>query len=396
MAEPAELGDLRLGDDVLSALRGDLPAVSEHVVAAVIAEVPSYSRAFAGPMGQTIRTAVAVALGGFLDLTALAPDTHSGTPLAPALEGAYDLGRGEARSGRSMEALLAAYRVGARVAWRGLSDKAVSAGADAASVVTFAELVFAYIDELSAASVAGHADELETTGRVHQRLLERLGARLVAGAPADAVVAAADRAEWEPPATLTAVLLPPAQVRAALTAFGAAGARTLVLGEESPGLDPETTAALLVPDAERSTLRRSLSGRSAVIGPVRPWLRVEESFTRAVRAWTRRPASEEPMDTDEHLAELIRYADPTALADLRTRALSPLDELRPPVREKLEQTLRLWLLCQGRRDDVAQHLFVHPQTVRYRMGQLRELFGDRLEAPETVLELTMALGPMPG
>ncbi len=35
---------------------------------------------------------------------------------------------------------------------------------------------------------------------------------------------------------------------------------------------------------------------------------------------------------------------------------------------------------------------MHPQTVRYRMGQLRELFGTRLEDPRTVLELTIALG----
>ena len=39
---------------------------------------------------------------------------------------------------------------------------------------------------------------------------------------------------------------------------------------------------------------------------------------------------------------------------------------------------------------------MHPQTVRYRMGQLRELFGDRLDDPQTVLELTLALGARAG
>ena len=34
---------------------------------------------------------------------------------------------------------------------------------------------------------------------------------------------------------------------------------------------------------------------------------------------------------------------------------------------------------------------MHPQTVRYRMGQLRELYGKRLEDPRTVLDLTIAL-----
>ncbi len=33
----------------------------------------------------------------------------------------------------------------------------------------------------------------------------------------------------------------------------------------------------------------------------------------------------------------------------------------------------------------------HPQTVRYRMGQVREAFGDALDDPEVVLDLTIAL-----
>ena len=65
--------------------------------------------------------------------------------------------------------------------------------------------------------------------------------------------------------------------------------------------------------------------------------------------------------------------------------------MRPATRQKLAETLRAWLLYQGRRDDIANALFVHPQTVRYRMGQLRELYGDRLEDPEMIRDLTLAL-----
>ena len=76
---------------------------------------------------------------------------------------------------------------------------------------------------------------------------------------------------------------------------------------------------------------------------------------------------------------------------MAARALAPLADLRPAVAEKLTDTLRSWLLHHGRREDVAAALFVHPQTVRYRMGQLREIFGDGLDDPDTVLELTIAL-----
>jgi DNA-binding PucR family transcriptional regulator len=68
-----------------------------------------------------------------------------------------------------------------------------------------------------------------------------------------------------------------------------------------------------------------------------------------------------------------------------------LADLRPATQQKLAETLRSWLLHQGRRDDVAAALFVHPQTVRYRMGQIRELYGDRLDDPDTVRDLTLAL-----
>jgi DNA-binding PucR family transcriptional regulator len=39
---------------------------------------------------------------------------------------------------------------------------------------------------------------------------------------------------------------------------------------------------------------------------------------------------------------------------------------------------------------VAQALDIHPQTVRYRLGQLRERF-DRLEDPDRRFELAVAL-----
>ncbi|MFL6156627.1 MAG: helix-turn-helix domain-containing protein [Marmoricola sp.] len=50
------------------------------------------------------------------------------------------------------------------------------------------------------------------------------------------------------------------------------------------------------------------------------------------------------------------------------------------------------MLHQGRREEVAAALFVHPQTVRYRMGRLRDLYGDVLTDPEFVRDAVVALG----
>ena len=165
-------------------LREALPEVAERTVSAITDDVPSYADALTGPMGRRSATAVELALGGFISLAARSQGAAAQTPTAPAVDGAYQLGRGEARSGRTVDALLSAYRIGARVSWREMSSTAVRTGVEAATLAQFAELVFAYIDQLSAASVAGHNDELATTGRVRQRLLERLADHLLDGSAA--------------------------------------------------------------------------------------------------------------------------------------------------------------------------------------------------------------------
>jgi hypothetical protein len=384
-----------LDEDAYERLRASVPTVADEAVETIVLEVPSYSRAFTGAMGTAIRTAVQLALVNFLDLARTDSSVDPAQPIAPSTTGAFELGRGEARSGRSMDALLAAYRVGARVSWRGLSREAVAAGVSAATLGSFAELVFAYIDALSAASLSGYAEELNLVGRERERDRERLAELLVRGADEEALVDAARRAEWTPPRTLSAVLLSDGQAR---SVFGVIDARTLAVSGDLPGVIGGTTL-LLVPELsgrDRERFMRQLQGRGAIVGPDRPWLQVRSSFARAVRAQQLpRVARRESIDTDEHLVGLLLSGDPELLADLYEQALAPMASVRPTTRPRLEETLRSWLLHHGRRDLMAAHLYVHPQTVRYRMGQLRELFGDRLDDPEEVLRLTIALAVRP-
>lgn len=392
------LATFSIDDSVLLALREALPAVASETIDAVTSGVPGYGGGLSGPMGESIEAAVQMAIGGFLKLAGGSHDADPSTPRGPTLDGAYALGRGEARSGRSMDALLAAYRVGARVSWRGLARTAAAAGLPADSMAQLAELLFAYIDELSATSVAGYNDELTTSGRVRERYRERLAQRLLAGASPEVLLAAAERAEWSPPESLTVVLLPAAQVHGVLALLSG---DTLLVSEDLPGAASrefdQPQAVLLVPDVagrERRHLKRTLGRRAAVVGPPRPWTAVRSSYDRALRTATilgTDPAAPGPIDTEEHLIDLVVGADPEAVADLRTQVLAPLSQLEPATRERLVLTLRSWLLHLGRRDDVAADLHVHPQTVRYRMQQLRELYGDRLRDPGFVRELVVAL-----
>ena len=384
---------VELPPNVVEELRAGLPAAAARTVEAVTEQVPEYSRAVIAPdTARTIEASVELALGTFLRLATDEGVGDSAARLAPALEGAYALGRGEARAGRTMEALLAAYRVGARAAWQEVSALLVRRRVAAATVARFAELVFAYIDELSGASAAGHRDELATSGRVREQLFERLAHALVIGEPPDQLVLRAERAGWPPPDTITVVVLRSAHMANAAQLLDA---RTLRLaGDLAPGLASDEMAVLLVPDAHRSraALQAALSGRGAIMGPTRPWTEAHMSYRRVLHARELLPMpGDEPLDTEDHLVTLVVTADPDALRDLRARALEPLADLRPATAERLIETLASWLLHQGRRDDVAADLNVHPQTVRYRMTQLRELFGARLTSPDTTLELIIAL-----
>ncbi len=384
---------LKLPGVVIDALRSDLPSVAGRIVATLTSEVAEYNRSIGTDMASTIQGAVKLALDAFLTMATEETRTNQpATPMGPVLEAAYQLGRGEARSGRTMEALLAAYRVGARVAWEEQSALLVRRRVPAATVARFAQLVFAYIDELSSSSAAGHRDELATSGRVREQLLERLAQALLAGESREHVITRAERAGWPIPETMTAVILRAAHLGNAAQLLGANLLR--LTADLAPGLPSDDLAVLLIPDAhrDRRVLHTALAGRGAVIGPTSALLGARVSYQRAVRALELLPVPDDGvLDTEDHLVALVVSADPDALDDLRTRVLLPLAELRPAVTARLVETLCSWLLHQGRREDVAADLGVHPQTVGYRMTQLRDLFGDRLTDPDHVLELVVAL-----
>ena len=232
---------------------------------------------------------------------------------------------------------------------------------------------------------------------MRDRYRERLGQHLLAGAGADVLTAAAARAEWTPPTSLTAVLLPAAEARRALAPLGADTLQSARTSRASTTSTPTTRSPCCscpTPTGRGAvTCCASLGGRHAVVGPPRPWIDARSSYDRAARTLALRPGSRsgDPIDSEQHLADLVLTADPAALADLRAQVLAPLAELPPATRDRLSETLLSWLLHQGRRDDVAAELHVHAQTVRYRMGQVRELYGDRLNDPRVVRELVLAL-----
>lgn len=382
---------LQLPRPLLAAFVDGLPALAERTVAAVVAEVPAYTAAV-GPQRRRIEDAVRQTITVFVRLVGDGVDPNTSPAQDPAMDGAYSLGQEEARAGHSSEMLLAAYRVGARTVWRHWSELAVAHWLARDQLAMFAELIFAYMDRLSATGVSGHADELARTGMARQRARELLVRRLLGSASSDDLLASAERADWRAPQTLTAVAVPSGR---AVGAMQMIDPRTLELPDDASVGSARSMTLLLVPDVggtSRDRFVTSFSFPGSVIGPPRPWMAAAESVRRVERTLTMSLDADAVTDTERLLPELVLAADVEALRDLRIQALRPLQGLRPNTRDDLTATLRAWLLHQGRREGIAAELFVHPQTVRYRVGRLRELFGPRLNDPRAILELVLALG----
>jgi DNA-binding PucR family transcriptional regulator len=99
----------------------------------------------------------------------------------------------------------------------------------------------------------------------------------------------------------------------------------------------------------------------------------------------------DPVFVDHHLDAMIVHRDRPLLAAVRRQCLGPLYDLPSATRDRLSTTLGSWLLHMGDRRAVAAELHVHPQTVRYRLTQLRELFGPALDDPASRRTLLLAL-----
>ena len=398
-----------LPDRVVPVLRDELDAVADEILAAIAEGVPDYAQPFEGSFGRNIRRGVHEALRQFIGLIEN-PRGGRGT----GREVYVELGRGEVRAGRSLDALLSAYRLGARVAWRRYAAAGERAELSPRTLYLLAESIFAYIDELSGDSIEGYASEQAAAAGALQRRRQRLARLLIQDPPAApaAIEEAAAEAGWALPALLTATVVHGAEpdrlsMRVAADVLVAPAPRL------STGPDGDVSTGgevvLVVPDpngpGRRAELATAVRDHWAASGPAVSWPEAPLSFVRAESLLRlARAGALDAVDgpdllrADEHGLALLLGSDHRLAGDLATRALAPLAEEGERSRARLAETLAAWLRHRGRTEEVARALHVHPQTVRYRLGRLRDLFGERLEDPDARFELEVALRvePTPG
>ena len=387
---PSDVSWPELPAQLAPALRAELPSLSAEIVDAIVEAVPAYRRPLRGEFAAGIRIGVDQSLQRFVDLV---EDPSADVTAMHAI--VRRLGAAEQRAGRSLEALQSAYRVGTRMSWRHLGRIASAAGCDPEEVQRLAEALFLYIEDLAALTVEGYAGaQAEQAGERARR--RRAAAHALLAEPQDAATLAdaAEQAGWEMPERLAvAVIADDAAARRVARVLGPGRARGRVRDRarrrrhlarpRRPG--PHRRAA---PRARRGRGARRASASAVATSDAHRSLRLARRCLRLGRRGVIGPG---PWSADEHRAAVALGGAELELDELARVRLAPFDGLRPTTSERLQETLLAWLRADGHRPTVAEMLHVHPQTVRYRMTQLRELLGDDLDDPEARFELELAL-----
>ena len=379
----------------------ELDSLAHDVTAAILREVPEYGRpddSYAKVVYQVARDAVQQFAARIAD---------PAWPWEPTARMFRDIGRVAAAQGRSLDALHAALRVGARVTWQRLREKAEHIGGDADVLGRIGEAIFRYLDELAAACSAGYAEAKAEFAGETELLKRRLLDLLLSDTPVspESISRLARAAGWRPPRRVAVValtdggrgfpgLLPlPADLLAGLTRREPC---LLVPDPDGPGRLRLLEAGLRGWQAAGRPADGAAAGCLAAIGPAVPIAHANRSlrWARQALALAQRGLARGAngiVRCDEQLATLVLLADADLASLLSGQALAPLRLLRPEQADRLAATLLAWLESADNAEIAARQLHVHPQTVRYRLRQLTELFGDSLSDPDARFTLQAAL-----
>ncbi|HEY6934487.1 MAG TPA: helix-turn-helix domain-containing protein [Marmoricola sp.] len=306
------------------------------------------------------------------------------------------IGRRQLQVGNDLTRLLTAFQLGARVAWRHVSATALRLELPPDSLAALADSVFVFVNQLSFSAAHGYVQEQIDDAMARERSREELAELLLSDrASREAVRAAASHAAWRVPATAAVVLVD-----------GEDDHARKILGRLDPGALPVRRGGIfgaIVPEpagqGRRLQLSRELHGARAVVGHTVALEHLPRSVEIAkivARLRENGVLDGDPVFADEHLDAVIVGRDEDLARALRAEVLAPLQGQTDGARARLTETLASWLRHMGDRHAIAEELRIHPQTVRYRMGQLRELYGEQLDDPRSRARLFLALQwPLP-
>jgi hypothetical protein len=296
-------------------------------------------------------------------------------------------GRAHYGVGRSLQEMLGYYHLGGLSAWRSFTEHLRTDTTSSAVLTDLAEALFAFIAEISAAAADGYGEARSAAARASEASRRRLLDVLVAvpTPPREVLEQAAREADWTLPPEV-AVAVAPRESRERLEGLPL----SVLVAERGQQVCLVLPAATM--DETTRRMGYLLGDLAAGVGPVVPLSQARLALRRAQAAL--RLAETEPgclVRAEDRGLDLLLTVDDGLAREVSEALLSPLDQLAPESRHKLTQTLAAWLAEPDRPQAIGRRLDVHVQTVRYRVRQLRDLFGDRLDDPGGRFELAVAL-----
>lgn len=374
---------------IVPLLRPLLPRLMEEMVSEIRLRIAEYGRGTDTTRFTSTRVAVTQAVTYFVDH--LADPTVSRAELDDTMR---RIGRGEAYEGRSLDALRAAYRLGASLAWSRLRPFALEHGLPDAVLVEARHELRLFMNSLAAQAELGHAEaQRQLTDAAHQWRRRVLDLILAGTDTTDReLVAQAAYGNWPIPQHVNMIAVRRTPGRA-LPSTRLLHPHTLAnLHADAPAvLHPVPLSA-----DEHAELEELFAGHRIAIGCPVPLSEAASSLRWARRALDLVERGVIPpapvVDCAEHLGALWIHSEPL-LADLVCETLlAPLFAEPPRSRRLLGETLLAWIdAADSSAPSLAARLGKHPQTVRYRLKRMRELFGPLLEDPVRRMEIRLAL-----
>jgi hypothetical protein len=377
-----------------SVMRGELPSLTDEIIIAIRRDIPEYARSMEGPYGEALRTGVGQSLKAFVDRVA--------DPSAPTDERDATcrlLGELEAGEGRPLDDLQAAYRIGCHTAWRRMTKVVLRQRLSASVTAALADAMFSYADELARLSAEGYRKAQATSAPSQQQCRTRLARELLVrpAAPREVLENRADHAHWRLPETVTVIALRPRGHP------GEPGQADLSHIDNDVLADLDSPSpCLIVPGTVTRTLRSvlatALPGHQMAIG-----LNVPVDLAADSLRWAQQTldladqgiVQPDPVITcDKHLIEMWLLSDTTLAQEIVRRQVTVLAQIPDNERAWLIDTFEPWLERRGTAVEIGKILGIHPQTVRYRINRLKEIFGDIIDDPDQRLAFELTLRVM--
>lgn len=405
--ESKESGRSQMPPGMLAEIERRRAGLARHMARAVVMLVRWDDSTGRPPRPEAIARACAAGLDLFL---ATAREARPATQRE--LREVAQLGILQARGSQSVEPVLAAYRIAARVAWDAIlrAWRGQPEATPEAMVVT-ANYVFSALDQVAAEVTRTylHAREQHLTRgtRARTRLFhalisdtfdselalqkQALGVNLPIAGGYVAVVCKVDRADEALGEVAGQLDLPER------TLFHATDPGTLVVLWPAEAAAAAITAEEVVGQLQEALdVRLGGAGRVRVragIGSFHPGLRgVSRSYLealQAVEAGRKIRPDAAVVHHDEAAPFLVLAQNPLTAERYVEHVLGPLlAEERG--RDMLLQTLEAYL-SRASVKEAAADLHLHRHTVLYRLGKIRELLGGDLDAPASRFRLQLAM-----